>query len=95
VVPSKSDIGTWCRFDEYSIVGRGGYKSCLLIVPDRYRATSLMIYTISAAPACWRNFIDSPFFGSAKSKRPFNDSASRSPVRLAHTSSVRNHLLIL
>ena len=95
MVPSKSDIGTWGHFNEYSIAGCGEYKSCLLIAPDRYRAISLAIYTISAVAAYWRNFIDLPFFGSAKSSRPFNDSASRSPVRLNHISTVKSHLLIL
>ena len=95
MVPSETDIGTWGHFNEHTIAGRGGCKSCLLIAPDRYRAISLTIYTISAAAPCWRNFIDPPFFGSANSSRPFNDSASRSPVRLAHTLATKNHLLIL
>ena len=42
-------------------------------------------YTSLATTSCWRSLSDSPFFGIAKSKRPFKDSASEFTVRIIQT----------
>jgi len=72
------------QFAEYTIVDFGGCKSCLPIAPDRYRTISLIVTQLQPPPFVGRPVFDPPFFGIAKSKRPFSDSASGSSIRLVH-----------